>query len=163
MPNLGSGLILCIFLYSATGLAGELQQVILHDGSVINAEVVSLKNGVYRLSSPTLGELEVRASRIRSIQAMSGDTGSAAQARQTSPSGQQAELERIQNNLLSNKDTVAIIMSLQNDPDVQAILNDREIMAAMQSGNYEALANNPKMKNLMNKPEIKQITKGVSP
>jgi hypothetical protein len=71
-------------------------------------------------------------------------------------------MEQLQSSLLANGDTVKLIMSLQNDPGVKAILSDREIMAAIQRGDYESLANNPKIKRLMNKAEIKQITGSVA-
>jgi hypothetical protein len=159
MSGIRFWLMIPLLLLAGASVSAELQRVVLHDGSIINAEVVSLNDGVYRLSSPALGEFDVRASRIRSIQAVSGATPSTVNAQQISPGAQQVDIDRIQSSLSSNKDTVAIIIALQNDPDVQAILADREIMAALQSGNYDALLNNPKIISLMSKPEIRQITK----
>ena len=149
------GLALLITLASRCLIAAELQQIVLQDGSLVNAEVVSLKNGVYTLNSPALGQFKINAQKIRTIQAI---RGTMSHAKTPSPADAQIDLEQIQSSLLANGDTVNIIMGLRDDPAVQAILGDQAIMAAIQRGDFTSLANNPKIKKLMNKAEIKQIT-----
>ena len=151
-------LILLLFVASGYLFAAELQRVVLQDGSSVNAEVLSLNNGVYTLRSPALGKFTVSATQVQAIQAIRGTSPQA----QSATGDTRAEMEQIQSSLLANGDTVKLIMALQNDPDVQAILADGDIMAAIQRGDYESLANNPKIKNLMNKPEMKQITGSVA-
>ena len=151
-------LILLLFVASGYLFAAELQRVVLQDGSSVNAEVLSLNNGVYTLRSPALGKFTVSATQVQAIQSIRGTSPQA----QSTTRDTRAEMEQIQSSLLSNGDMVKLIMALQNDPDVQAILADGDIMAAIQRGDYESLANNPKVKNLMNKPEMKQITGSVA-
>jgi hypothetical protein len=151
-------LILLLFVASSCLFAAELQRVILQDGSSVNAEVLSLNNGVYTLRSPALGKFTVSATQVQAIQSIRGTSPQAHGATRDT----RAEMEQIQSSLLANGDTVKLIMALQNDPDVQAILADGDIMAAIQRGDYESVANNPKIKNLMNKPEMKQITGSVA-
>ena len=153
------GLVLLITFASRCLVAAELQQIILQDGSQVNAEVLSLNNGVYTLKSPALGQFTVNARQIRTIQAI---RGTMPHAQTPGPTAAQIDIEQIQSSLLANGDTVKIIMDLQNDPAVKAILADRDIMAAIQRGDYTSLANNPKIKKLMNKAEIKQITGGIA-
>lgn len=149
------GLTLLLALACRCLFAEELQQIILNDGSQVNAEVMSLNNGIYTLKSPALGQFTVGAGQIRTIQNIRGAMPQAKAPEQTRAS---VNMEQIQSSLLANGDTVNIIMGLQNDPAVKAILADREIMAAIQRGDYDSLANNSKIKKLMNKAEIKQIT-----
>lgn len=153
------GLALLIAFASRCLFAAELQQIILQDGSQVNAEVMSLKNGTYTLKSPALGQFTVGAGQIRTIQTIRGGMSQSKSSEQTRAS---VNMEQIQSSLLANGDTVNIIMGLQNDPAVRAILGDRDIMAAIQRGDYDALAKNPKIKKLMNKAEIRQITGSVA-
>ena len=153
------GLALLVTFASRCLFAAELQQIVLQDGSLVNAEVLSMKNGVYTLKSPALGQFTVNARQIRTIQAIRGTISN---AKTPVPADAQIDMEQIQSTLLANGDTVKIIMGLQNDPTVRAILADRDIMAAIQRGDYTSLANNPKIKKLMGKAEIKQITGSIA-
>ena len=47
--------------------AGAVREVELSDGSVLQAEVVGLRHGVYQLRSSTLGEFEVPESQVVAI------------------------------------------------------------------------------------------------
>jgi len=150
-------LLLLLLLVNSGLFAADLQRILLQDGSSINAEVLSLNHGTYTLRSPTLGKFTVKANKVQSIQSR----GAVSQAQSASPNPK-INIEQIQSSLLANKDTVGLIMSLQNDPDVKAILADQDIMAAIQKGDYEFLTNNPKIKNLMKKSKIKKITGRVA-
>ena len=153
-----TGLMMLLALASNCLFAAELQRIVLQDGSSVNAEVLSLNNGVYTLRSPTLGNVTVSAGQVHTIQSI---RATSPQTHKPTPDAH-VNMEQLQSSLLANGDTVKLIMSLQNDPGVKAILSDREIMAAIQRGDYESLANNPKIKRLMNKAEIKQITGSVA-
>ncbi len=149
------GLALLITCASRCLFAAPLQQIVLQDGSQVNAEVMSLNNGIYTLKSPALGQFTVGAGQIQTIQNIRSTMPQAKAPEQTRAP---VNMEQIQSSLLANGDTINIIMALQNDPTVKAILADREIMAAIQRGDYDSLAKNSKIKKLMNKAEIKQIT-----
>jgi len=138
--------------------AGELQSITLHDGSTVNAEVLSLNKGVYRLKSPTLGNVSVNAGDVRAIQSIR-DASAPTRNNQTRLP---ADIEQIQSSLLANGDTVNLIMALQNNASVKAVLADTDIMAAIQRGDFEFLANNPKIKKLMNNAELKHITGSIA-
>ena len=68
------------------------------------------------------------------------------------------DIGAMQQQLMANQEIMALINSLQNDPQVQAILTDPELMQAIYAGNIEALLNNPKLKDLADNPTIKSIT-----
>ncbi len=44
--------------------AGELQEIVLIDGSVIVGELVSLTNGIYTIKTATLGDLKEQNARV---------------------------------------------------------------------------------------------------
>ena len=45
--------------------AGELQEIVLIDGSIIVGELVSLTNGIYTIKTATLGDLKVEDARVK--------------------------------------------------------------------------------------------------
>jgi len=149
-------LILTILLVitSSSAYAGEVQRVNLADGSVLNAEVISMHNGVYTFKSPSLGVFSVNAKQVQSISSSSMPTSQAGTAN--------INLNQLQSTLKAKPGTMNLINGLKNDPDMQAILSDPKIMNAIKNGDYTAVANNPKFQKLLNNPKIKQITDGVT-
>ena len=63
----------------------------------------------------------------------------------------------IQNMMMSNGEVLGMIIGLQNDPDMSAILNNPQIMLYMSTGNLEELQKIPELQRLMSKPEMQQL------
>jgi hypothetical protein len=154
MRSLALKFVLLLAITSSSAYAGEVQRIELRDGSVMNAEVVSMHDGVYTLKSPSLGELRVNAKQVQSISSLRAPTSQAGPAN--------INLNQLQSTLQAKPGAMNAITGLKDDPDVQAVLSDPEIMKAIQSRDYTALANNPKFQKLMNNPTIKQITGDVT-
>lgn len=150
MRFLSLNFVLILFITSSSVYAGEVQRVKLADGSVINAQLISMQNGVYTFKSPSLGTFSVNANQVQSI-SLSGMPASRA-------GSVNVKLNQLQSTLAANPKTMKLIAGLKNDPDIQAVLSDPKIMKAIQSGDYAALTNNPKFQKLMNNPTIKQIS-----
>lgn len=141
--------------------AGAVREVELSDGSVLQAEVVGMRHGVYQLRSSTLGEFEVPESQVVAIRtphsepapapASDGDVASP-QSQQTLPAAGALQQALTQDPAALNK-----ILSLQNDPLVQSILSDESTMQAVESGDLGALLNDPKIKALMNHPTVQDL------
>ena len=148
--------------------AGALREVELSDGSVVQAEVVGMRHGVYQLRSNTLGEFEVPESQVVAIRTphsepapgepvpapaseWDGDVASR-QPQQTLPAAGELQQALTQDPAALNK-----ILSLQNDPLVQSILSDESTMQAVESGDLGALLNDPKIKALMNHPTVQDL------
>ena len=146
--------VLILVIISSSAYAGEVQRVKLTDGSVLNAEVISMHKGVYTFKSPSLGEFSINAKQVQSISTASMPTSQAGSAN--------INLNQLQSTLKAKPGTMTLISGLQNDPDMQAILSDPKIMKAIQRGDYTALANNPKFQKLMKNPKIKRISGSVA-
>ena len=142
--------VLVLVITCSSAYAGEIQRIKLKDGNVLNAEVISMHNGVYTFKSPSLGEFSINAKQVQSISSSSMPTSQAGSAN--------LNINQLQSTLMAKPGTKKLITGLQNDPDMQAVLSDPEIMKSIQRGDYGALANNPKFQRLMNNPAIKQIT-----
>jgi hypothetical protein len=141
--------------------AGEPAEVELVDGSVVYGEVVSLKNGIYTIKSDSMGTFVISKSKIRAIRFRSQGVNKGVRE---NPQGtdKSIDVQGIQKSLLADQDIFKIILSLQNDPEIQKILNDPETMKAVQSGDIQSLMSNPKFMELLNNPKIKAINKKVA-
>lgn len=149
-------LILFFGIFSGAALAGKLNRIELVDGSVIIGEISGLDKGTYTINSQGMGLLQIEESRIKQIG--SADTANSPVAAQP----QSNELisnkaKAMTNKMMGDQETLGMVMSLQNDPQLQEILQDPEIMSAIKSGNSASLANNEKFMRLKNNPKIQAI------
>ncbi len=126
------------------------QELHLKDGTIIKGTLVSFERGIYTFSSTTLGEVKIQESHVAAI---------TSNTPQTSHPSTQANIQQLQTEMMGDAATMQLIQSLQNDPDVQAIINDPEIMNSLKSGDFKSLENNPKLKKLMEKSQVKDIKK----
>ena len=150
MKQLIFGLLFIFGISLGSALAGEIKEIELKDGSVVYGEIVSFSGGVFTLKSKGLGTVKIEESKIRAIR-------SGARER-----GKQDQIQQLQKRMMSDKEVVEMILSLQNDPDVQKILQDPEIMKAVNSGDMDALLSNPKFMKLLENPTIHEIREKVT-
>jgi len=147
--------ILILFCCFPTALFAEERVIELTDGSRIVGEVTGMSGGVYTVRSRALGTIELDSARVHSI----SRKGTADAAAGTSAGA--GPLGSIQSTIAQDAGLMAKIMSLRDDPRVQAVLTDPEVMAAVRSLDFETLRHHPKFKALMNDPEVRGITSGL--
>ena len=135
--------------------AGELQEIVLIDGSVIVGELVPLTNGIYTIKTATLGDLKVEDARVETIRNKSGRMEGSVEA------SIQQEIMAIQQKMIADESIIQLILALQNDPDFQDILQDESIMKAISSGDFNALMTNPKIVKLRNNSSVQEIKRKV--
>lgn len=143
-------------------LAGDLRVVELADGSRITGEVVLFEHGVYTIESDTLGRLHIPSSDIRAIRStrIASPTWVApSSADRDRPAAM--SLSQYESKIAGDPAILGMVMALQNDPDVLAVLNDPSIMQAIASRDYAALQKNPKILKLEGNPAIRQILDAV--
>jgi hypothetical protein len=151
--------LLCLSLIAHGVHAGEPSVIELKDGSIISGEVVSFDGSTWIIESASMGRLKIEAAKVVSIQ--SKKTGSQAPdgGRSAGNQANMAEIQAMQQSIMTNEALMSMIMGLQNDPDIQAILQDPEIMKAVEAGDINALLANPKFRKLMENRDIKAITR----
>jgi hypothetical protein len=125
------------------------QRIELMDGTVLQGEVLAFDGSVYTIRTNTLGTIQVDKSRVRGIQL------------QGPASGVIPELGDLRSRIETNPEAMKLIMGLQSDPDVQAVLNDPEIMDAVEKGDLQNLLNHPKIQKLLQNPKVQEIGKGL--
>jgi hypothetical protein len=154
-----SALVLFLGSLSSAALAGGLSEIELLDGSKLYGDIVSIHNDVYTVKSSSLGTIDIDSSRIRLIrlQPTSAQTATQAGASTGVDSAHRSEIEALQKSMVSDQATMSLITSLQNDPEVQALLNDPAIMSAVTSADVTTLMANPQFLKLLQNPKIQEI------
>ncbi len=153
-------MVLCLFTAGlAPAAPGDGTRLIeLSDGSVISGRIISFENGVYTVASPSLGRLRLKDSEILSIRSNPGSSR-AMQSTPQMPDADQAgqSFSGIERRIVGDPKVFSLVMSLQQDPQILAILNDPAIMRAIAARDVEALRNNPKIRELERNPVIQEI------
>jgi hypothetical protein len=177
-------IVLCLCLSLAPAWAADLREIELRDGSTVRGEIVSLQNGNYTIRSQSLGELTIPASDVRVIRLLSQGAGPSvagdpvpASARAGGAQGEREpsdnpdkqgealgrsddvkrQVEEAQRSLAADDSIMETITSLQNDPEVQAVLSDPQVMQAVEAGDLATLMANPKFVELLSNPKVQEI------
>jgi len=138
-------------------VSASAETLVLRDGTVIHGEIKTLEDDVYTVETDSLGTVRVRKQDIRTIDhSDSSAIGSPVGSTRGSPP-KQAELQATQSRLMQSPNLLSMILGLQSDPDVQAILADPEIMSALASGDYATLMNHPKIIALTSNAKVREV------
>ena len=133
----------------------------LKDGSRIEGEIQSVENGVYTVLSPSIGTVHIAQSNIAQI-VYSGDVSDAPPSPAKSPARDDTlarDIQQLQASLAQDPATVQSIMSLQSDPQIQAVLSDPAIAKAIAEGDYTSLLGNPKIQSLQSNEHLQQLVR----
>jgi hypothetical protein len=147
-----------IFMFMVSTVWGNTQSRFeLMDGSVIQGKILSFSRGVYRINSDMLGTISLPEEKIQAIKPAHKSGLQAENSRQSGGSTGTQKIDRMQDRMLNDPETVRLIGELQNNPSVQQILQDEELMKAIAEGNLNRLSEDPKIKALMNDQTIGKI------
>jgi hypothetical protein len=131
----------------------------LKDGSRIQGEIQNIEDGVYTVFSPSIGILHIAQSNIVQIVYSSNVSNkSVAPGKSTAhDESMTRDIQQLQTQLAQDPAAMKSIMSLQSDPQIQAVLNDPAILKAIQEGDYASLLGNAKIKALENNERLRQL------
>ena len=155
-----------VFISQAIG--GNLKEIELTDGSVIQAEVLSFSNGIYRLKSDTLGTFSLAEEKVQNISFKNGSSSPIGRqntsSRRTTSNLSQANGQQIQqqvqemtNWLMQDPEAMQLIQSLRANPSVQKIMKDQNLMRAINQQDLGRLSTDPKVQALMRNKTIGKI------
>jgi hypothetical protein len=150
--------LLALGLFLGSAQAGEVKEIVLKDGSVLTGEVVSLNNGIYTVKSDILGTIKLEESKVRAIQERSASPGPALSSHSSATGG---EVKSLQEKMMSDKEVMSLIQSLQNDPEFKKLMEDPKIMQAVNAGDVATLSADPRFMKLLNNPTVHEIQKKV--
>ena len=159
---------LCV---STAAFADQPQQVItLKNGSQIVGQLVSLNNGVYTIKAPIIGSVQASASDVVNITNGNIPPGSNNPGQGNSnnptlpaPTGDVPDLNQKiaeeQKQLMSNPESVSILMQMAQDPEIAQLLQDPALVQAVTHHDLQAVESNPRIKQLMDNPKVKEFLK----
>ena len=152
-----TSIFLFLWVVSSASHAGVVSQIKLVDGSVIQAEIISFANGVYKLRSESLGTLSIAEGRVQSIRPNKSQIpGTPAQLEAADPPAGQ-KVQGLQQKLTSDPKTMEMLLDLGNDPSMIGVLNDKDLMRAIQQGNLSTVIKNPKIQKLMKSKAVGEV------
>jgi len=152
-----TSIFLFLWIVSSASHAGVVSQIKLLDGSVIQAEIISFSNGVYKLRSESLGTISVEEKRVQSILPNKSQiSGTPAQLETADPLVGQ-KVQGLQQKLTSDPKTMEMLLDLGNDPSMIGVLNDKDLMRAIQQGNLSTVIKNPKIQKLMKSKAVGDV------
>jgi len=163
-------LLLMVALFIPHGGRADTARVIeLSDGSRISGVIVDYRDGIYTIQSETLGRVQLQDAQIRSIQSAT-QTPRQPNSLDLAPSSSAVagpsvsrQLEQLQTRIMAEPEVLSLVISLQQDPDLLAILNDPLIMQAIMSGHIGTLQEHPKFRQLEHNPTIQKIMQMLNP
>lgn len=156
-------LFLSLWMIPAISHAGTMNQIKLSDGSLIQAEIISFSNGVYKLRSDALGVFSLAEDRIQSISPNKTILTENPPQLNAADSLIGQQMQRLQQELMSDPATMKMLSDLQNDPAIRNILQDKELMQAIEQGNFNRVGQDPKIQSLMNSKAVENIIKQHQP
>jgi hypothetical protein len=152
-----SFLLIFVFIFSHAG-ASTLSRFELMDGSIIQGQILSYTGGVYAINSDVLGTISLPEEKIRTIkpaQISDPQAKNNIDSKELAPGAK--KIDKMQDRMLSDPETVRLIEELQNNPAVQKILQDEELMQAIAEGNLNRVSEDPKIIQLMDDKTVGKI------
>ena len=152
-----TSIFLFLWVVSSASHAGVVNQIKLVDGSVIQAEIISFSNGVYKLRSEMLGTLSIAEDRVQSIRPNKSQTPEMLEKLESSDPSVGKKVQGLQQKLTSDPKTMEMLLDLGNDPSMIGVLNDKDLMRAIQQGNLSTVIKNPKIQKLMKSKAVGDV------
>ena len=152
-----TSIFLFLWIISSASHAGVVSQIKLVDGSVIQAEIISFSNGVYKLRSEMLGTLSIAEDRVQSIRPNKSQTPEMLEKLESSDPSVGKKVQGLQQKLTSDPKTMEMLLDLGNDPSMIGVLNDKDLMRAIQQGNLSTVIKNPKIQKLMKSKAVGDV------
>lgn len=164
--------ILCFFLL--LGIASNIplhadsfKIINLKDGSTIKGQVTKLKNNVYTIITPSMGEIKVNDSAIESIGSPAAQSPSTFQINPSSHSSDNNspfsnQLQQMQGSILTDPHLMADIQNLLNDPEILKIISDEKFKNDVMSQDVNRIEQNDRTQDLMNNPKIQALIEKIN-
>ena len=152
-----SSIFLFLWVVSSPSHAGVASQIKLVDGSVIQAEIISFSNGVYKLRSEMLGTLSIAEDRVQSIRPNKSHAPGMLEKLESSDFSVGKKVQGLKQKLASDPKTLEMLLDLGNDPSMIGVLNDKDLMRAIQQGNLSTVIKNPKIQKLMKSKAVGDV------
>ena len=129
--------------------AETLRTITLKDGSVLKGQVLSLNNGVYKVRTQNIGQIEIEEAKISSI-----SDGTVAQSSQTQQKAQtlpvdiSSHLEAMQMNILSDPKNLEQIQALTANESLMRMIQDPNLLKDLMSFDEKTIEGNASIQKI---------------
>ena len=149
--------VVLVLLLAATVAQAETYKWNDKEGTVHFSESFGEVSADYRKNARPLG-MDSNGSTNRNKTVFS------AEPRQNSDNNGSAapNVEELKERMMKDEGIMALVLAMQNAPEMQALLNDPAIIRAIQTGDIGTLINNPDFMRLLNNPRVREIEKKVN-
>ncbi len=154
--------------------AEDLKRITLKDGSVIRGELISFDKGLYTVKTENLGQLLLSEANVVSV--VNESLAPQAQAVPQAPNvpqqaaasgGFSSQVSAVQNQIMSNPQTMQAIAMMAEDPEIMAMMSDpafvQQLTAALSGNNLEGVAKDPRVLKLMANPKMQALIQQIQP
>lgn len=149
-------LALCALVITcSSAMAGVLKTITLKDGSVIQGQIVQIKDNTYTVDSPAVGTVSILEDQIVSI--VVDSQGSASGTTATPAAFRDDIITAAQNKIMADSDAMKDVQAIASDPEVVALMSDPAFLQAIQSRDPAAIQANPNTQKLMENPKVQAI------
>jgi hypothetical protein len=178
MPNVKNTIFLSMALsigIFSPAFAEELKKFALKDGSVIRGELISFDKGMYTVKSENLGQLLLSENNVVSVVNESlvpvvqaaPQAAVAPQAAAAGTGGFSSQVSAMQNQIMSNPQTMQAIQLMAEDPEIMSLISDpafvQQLTAALSGNNIEGVASDPRIQKLMANPKMQALIQQIQP
>ena len=161
-------LLIGILVFSSSPLFAQSIKIFqLKDGSSLKGQLVSFNQGIYVVSTQSMGEIQLKEADVAGIveegaQIAPGAVGQNPQVPTVaSQPNFSSQMQQVQQQLLSDPQMSQQLQNLAQDPNITELLSDpqlvQEITAAVNSGSPQSIQQNPKVQQLMENDKMKQL------
>lgn len=164
---------LIVILPVHTVFAASAKQIALKDGSVIKGKLISFEGGIYTVQTENLGRLQLAEGNVVAVVsegAVSAVPSQGAVTQQPSQGGVgnpgfSNQVSAMQNQIMSNPQTMQTIQAMMQDPEITAMMADpnfmKDLTAAVSSNDPQSIASNPNIQKLMSNPQMRSLIQQV--
>ena len=147
-------LVLAAALFGAvTASAQEEEKVVrLRDGTVLRGTLVPSAEGVFRVRTRALGEIQVDPAEIVSVEGPDGAAGAEVRP---------AQMERMKSEMVNNPQVMEAIEELSHDEEVIALMQDEQLQAAIMSLDLDYLRQDDRFQAFTEHPGVQAIVNKV--
>ncbi len=156
MKSIQIFIFLLFVTFCGNAVAGEVMDFELADGSVIHGRLESFANGKYTISSKSLGKVTLNESKVKLIR-MGDQTGESGREAKPAAVATGPQVQGLVTKMQGDGEIMALIDTLKDDPEMQAVMNDPQVRQAISVGDLSTLMANPKFMELLNNPKVREI------
>lgn len=142
-----------IFLSTAPVCAQQSLQIIkLKDGTTIKGQLVNVANGSYTIASSTMGQVQVSADQILSINSAEVGIPVGADGKISADT-----INDVKTNMMQDPAIMSLIQELVKDPEIAELMKNPSLMQDALSMDPQKIQNNPEVQKLMQNPTMQEI------